>query len=72
MVFTFSWLYNGGSPHGLDPSPGWVNLRPVLRWLFVAGAVLAVFGKGRLRLLLVAWAPSLILALFATFALEMD
>ena len=52
-LFMFSWLYHGGSPHGLDPSPGlWMSVRHALKWTFILGVASTVFGKGKLRLLL--------------------
>jgi hypothetical protein len=73
MLFMFSWLYNGGSPHGMDPSPGlWMRLRPAIKWPFVLGVVLTLFGKGKLRLLLLGWVPSVVFAMCATYMLQMD
>ena len=52
-AFTISWLHNGGSPHGLDPSPGfWSSIRPVLKWVFLCAFCLPLFGKRKERLFL--------------------
>jgi hypothetical protein len=73
MLFMFSWLHHGGGPHGLDPSPGlWMRIRPVLKWAFIVGITLTAFGKGRLRLILLGWAPSIVFVLYAVFMLQMD
>jgi hypothetical protein len=48
IAFIFSWLHNGGSPHGLGPSPGlWKHLGPVFTWTLVVSVVLATLGKGK-------------------------
>jgi hypothetical protein len=37
MAFVFSWLLSGGSPRGMDPSPGlWKPLGPIIKWTLVA------------------------------------
>ncbi len=69
----FSWLYHGGSPHGLDPSPGlWMSVRHALKWTFILGVASTVFGKGKLRLLLLGWAPSIVFVFYTVFMLQMD
>jgi hypothetical protein len=41
-----SWFHNGGSPHGMAPSPGlWKTLGPIFRCTMIASVALAVFGK---------------------------
>jgi hypothetical protein len=73
MASWFSWFHNGGSPHGLLPSPGiWMRLRPVIKYSFIATPILATFAKGRGKLLVVASAFSLVFVEFALGALEMD
>jgi hypothetical protein len=73
LVFFFSWFHNGGSPHGMMPSPGlWKILGRTPLWTLVAGIVLCAFGKGRWRLWLLAWAGSLAFVAYAIFMLEMD
>src|SRR5664279_1031508 len=53
FAFTISWLHDGGSPHGLDPSPGfWSSIRPVLKWVFLGALCLPLFGKRKERLFL--------------------
>jgi hypothetical protein len=73
LVFFFSWFHNGGSPHGMMPSPGlWkVVVRIPARALF-ASVALGVFGKGQPRLLNLAWAVALAFVAYAIFMLEMD
>jgi hypothetical protein len=73
MLFTFSWLNNGGSPHGLDPAPGlWQTLRPLIKWALASSFVLAILGKGKVRLLLLGIAPSVVFVSSVIFMLQMD
>ncbi len=73
VAYICSWLYNGGSPHGMNPSPGlWIRIGPLLRWPTSVGFILGWFGKGRARILLVGWAPALAFALCVTYMLQMD
>src|SRR5579885_1527158 len=47
-----SWFHNGGSPHGMIPTPGlWKSLGPISAWTLVASVPLAILGKGKARLL---------------------
>jgi hypothetical protein len=70
LLFLF---HNGGSPHGMMPSPG---LRKVVgripAWALFASVALGVFGKGKPRLLNLAWAVALAFVRYAIFMLEMD
>jgi hypothetical protein len=73
LIFFFSWFHNGGSPHGMSPSPGiWKFVGRIAFWMFVASVTLAFFGKGRWRILISAWVVSLCLVVPLIFALEMD
>jgi hypothetical protein len=73
LVFFFAWFQNGGSPHGMMPSPG---LRKVVgripAWALFASVALGGFGKGKPRLLNLAWAVALVFVRYAIFMLEMD
>jgi hypothetical protein len=73
LVFFYSWFHNGGSPHGLMLSPGiWKIVGRVSFWTFVASVAVALFGKGRWRIVISAWALSLPVVAWLIFALEMD
>jgi hypothetical protein len=73
LAFFFSWFHNGGSPHGMMPSPGlWKFLGKIAACGLVMSIVLSAFGKGRWRLLILGWAASLAFVAYAIFMLEMD
>jgi hypothetical protein len=73
LLFFFSWFHNGGSPHGLMPSPGiWEFVGRIAALVLVVAVVLSTFGKGRWRLLILGWAGSIVLVTFLLFRLEMD
>ena len=73
MLSMFSWLHSGGSPHGLAPVPGlWKTLRPLLKWTFVTSVALTIFGKGKVRLLLLGWVPAVVFVDYAVVMLNMD
>jgi hypothetical protein len=73
LVFFFSWFHNGGSPHGMMPSPGlWKVVGRISVWMLAASVVLSAFGKGKWRLLIPVWALASAFVTFALFALEMD
>ena len=73
MSFNLSWTHNGGSPHGMTPAPGmWITLRPIATWLVVATALLGLFGKGKMRLLIVGSAFSIFFVDLLLAMLEMD
>lgn len=73
LIFFFSWFHNGGSPHGMSPSPGiWKFVGRIAFWMFLGSVTLAFFGKGRWRILISAWVVSLCLVVPLIFALEMD
>ena len=72
-AFFFSWFHNGGGPHGMTPTPGlWKTIGRFPTWLLVASVILSAFGKGKWRLLILAWAAALVLVAIVIFMLEMD
>jgi hypothetical protein len=73
LVFFYSWFHNGGSPHGMMPSPGIWKFVGRISFLALLGSVaLSAFGKGKWRLLIPAWAASFLFAAYAIFMLERD
>jgi cytochrome b len=73
LVFYYSWFHNGGSPHGMMPSPGvWKIVGRIAFWILVASVVISAFVKGRWRLLILAWAGALVFVAYATFMLNRD
>src|ERR1700720_1715133 len=46
LVFFYSWFHNGGSPHGMMPSPGiWKFVGRISSLILVASVVISAFGK---------------------------
>jgi hypothetical protein len=73
LMFFFSWFHNGGSPHGMMPSPGiWRFVGRISFWALVGSVFLSAFGKGKWRLFVPAWAASYLLVVYVTFMLERD
>jgi hypothetical protein len=73
LVFFFSWFHNGGSPHGMSPSPGiWKFAGRIAFWKFVSSVVLTLFGRGKWRILLSVWMASICIVVPLIFMLEMD
>jgi hypothetical protein len=73
LVFYYSWFHNGGSPHGLMPSPGiWKFVGRIAFWTFVVSLVLTAFGKDKLRILIPAWAVAYAFVVYMILMLEMD
>jgi hypothetical protein len=71
--FFVSWFHNGGSPHGLTPSPGvWKSLGRIFSWTLGTSVLLAICGKGKTRLLVLGWSAAAIVATALVFMLEMD
>ena len=71
--FVVSWFHNGGSPHGMDPSPGlWKTLGPAFRSTMIATVVLAIFGKGKPRIYVLGWTATILVGITLIFMLEMD
>jgi hypothetical protein len=72
VLFFLSWFHNGGSPHGMLPSPGiWKFAGRIAFWTFAMSVVLTLFGKGRWRTLFSAWMASLCIVVPLIFMLEM-
>jgi hypothetical protein len=73
LVFFYSWFHNGGSPHGLVPTPGiWKFVGRIPFWTLVGSVVLSMFGKGRWRLLIPDGAAAYLFVDYLIFMLEMD
>jgi uncharacterized membrane protein len=73
MVWNVSWLYHGGSPHGMRAGPGiWGPLGPILVWTLLIAVVLSVFGKGKVRMLLLGWSASMYLVFQLIYMLQFD
>jgi hypothetical protein len=73
IVFAFSWLLNGGSPHGMDASPGlWKSLVPIIKWTLITSVAFAAVGKGKGRFLVLAWAVADVFAIAMVNILQMD
>ena len=73
ISFVVSWFHNGGSPHGMAPSPGlWKTLGPIFRYTMIASAALAVFGKGKPRMYVLGWTVAILVGITLIFLLEMD
>jgi hypothetical protein len=73
LVFFYSYFSNGGSPHGMMPSPGiWKVVGRTAGWTLVASIVLTTFGKGKWRLLMPAWAAGFVFVAYLIFMLERD
>jgi hypothetical protein len=71
--FWLSWTHNGGSPHGMMPTPGlWLPLREIAKWSIMATVAFGAFARGKGRLLVVGSAISIVLVIFLLAALEMD
>jgi hypothetical protein len=73
FVWNASWLYSGGSPHGMGAGPGiWQPIGPVLVWTFFAATGLSLFGKGRVRALLIGWSVSMYFVFQMIYMLQFD
>jgi hypothetical protein len=73
LIFFYSWFHNGGSPHGLMPLPGiWKFVGRISFWTLVGSVGLSMFGKGRWRLFMPAWAAACLFVDCLIFILEMD
>lgn len=73
LMFFFSWFHNGGSPHGMVPSPGiWRFVGRISFWTLIGSVFLSAFGKGKWRLLRPAWAASDLLVACVVLMLERD
>jgi len=73
LVFCFSWFHNGGSPHGLMPSPGiWRFVGRIAFWTFGVSLAFTVFGKGKWRTFIAIWAVAYAFAVYMIAMLERD
>ena len=73
IVWNASWLDSGGSPHGMVAEPGiWRPLGPILVWTFFAATGLSLFGKGKVRALLIGWSLSMYFVFEAIYMLQFD
>jgi hypothetical protein len=73
IVWNVSWLYQGGSPHGMRAGPGiWEPLGPILLWTFLIALVLSAFGKGKVRMLLLGWSVSMCAVFQLIYMLQFD
>ena len=74
FVWNVSWLYNGGSPHGLSPESGiWRPLGPILVWIFALATLLGVlFAKGLSRLFFAGWSLSMCAVFQLIYVLQFD
>ena len=73
VVWNVSWLREGGSPHGMRAGPGiWEPLGPVLVLTLLVALVLSVFGKGRVRMLLLGWSASMCVVFQLIYVLQFD
>ncbi|MGH9743773.1 MAG: hypothetical protein ACRD51_15625 [Candidatus Acidiferrum sp.] len=73
FVWNISWLYHGGSPHGMGAGPGlWQPLGPVLLWSFGIASAASLFGKGKARILLLGWSVSMYFVFQMIYILQFD
>jgi hypothetical protein len=73
MAWNASWLHCGGSPHGMGAGPGiWQRLGSPLVWTFAIASVMSIFGKGKGRILLLAWSVSMYFVFEAIYVLQME
>jgi hypothetical protein len=73
IVWNVFWLHEGGSPHGMRAGPGiWEPLGPILIWTFGTATVLSVFGKGKVRMLLLVWSVSMVVVFYTIYMFQMD
>jgi hypothetical protein len=73
IAWNASWLHSGGSPHGMGAGPGiWQPLGPVLVWTFFAATGLSLFGKRKVRALLIGWSVSMYFVFEMIYILQFD
>ena len=73
VVWNVSWLRSGGSPHGMGAGHGiWQPLGPILVWTFLISIALSLFGKGKVRMLLVGWSVSMYAVFELIYMLQLD
>jgi hypothetical protein len=73
IVWNISWLHEGGSPHGMGAGPGiWEPLGPILVRTFEIAIILSVFGKGKVRMLLLGWSVSMVVVFYTIYMFQME
>jgi hypothetical protein len=73
LVFWLSWFHNGGSPHGMTPSPGlWRIAGRAGFYALITTVLLAVFTTGKRRWLLFSWGVALFVVGLMISIAEMD
>lgn len=73
VLWNASWLYCGGSPHGMGAAPGpWQHLGWPLLLSFATAVALSFFGKGKGRILLLAWSASMYFVFQMIYMLQFD
>jgi hypothetical protein len=73
MLYFVSFFYNGGDPHGMGPSPGlWSTLGPPSTYTIATSFLLTLLGKGKGKLMLFAWAITIVVAGTMIFLMGMD
>jgi len=73
IVWNVSWLYQGGSPHGMRAGPGiWEPLDPILVWTLLIALVFSVSAKGKVRVLLLGWSVSMYVVFQLIYVLQFD
>jgi hypothetical protein len=73
IVWNISWLHEGGSPHGMGARPGiWEPLGPILVRTFGIAIVLSVFGKDKVRMLMLGWSASMVVVFYTIYMFQMD
>lgn|GEM_PF-1494397 len=73
IIWNASWLHSGGSPHGMGAGPGiWQSLGLPLVWMLGVALVLSFFGKGKGRILLLAWSVSMYFVFQMIYVLQVD
>lgn len=73
LVFYYSWFHNGGSPHGLMPSPGiWKFVGRIAFYTFAASLAFTVLGKGKWRIFIPIWAAVYGFVVYMIAMLGMD
>jgi len=73
IVWNVSWLHEGGSPHGMRAGPGiWEPLGPILVCTLLIALAPSVFGKGKVRMLLLGWSVSMIAVFYLIYMFQMD
>jgi hypothetical protein len=73
FAWNISWLHSGGSPHGMGAAPGlWLKLNLPLLLSFGGAIALSLFGRGKSRLMLLAWSGSMYFVFELVYILQFD